>query len=112
MSMSFSPSRPAFDVDRACRWVWGTLFGEHIQGIREEKGLSLEEAALRAGMTVEQWEAVEAGQVPETWEQVCAMAEGLGETRLVMASLVIRYSGAWDKSAGQDIPREISQRYS
>jgi len=108
MSMSFSPSPSAFDVDGLCRKVWAILFGEEIQGIREEKGISLDEAAGRAGMTVAEWEAVEAGRVPRTWEQVCAMAVGLRERRLELASLVVRYSGAW----GDDFPQQISQRYS
>jgi hypothetical protein len=55
MSMSFSSSLPAFNVDALCRKVFGTLFGEHIQGIRDEKGLSLDDAAARAGMTVAEW---------------------------------------------------------
>ena len=69
-------------------------------------------AARRAGMTVDVWEAIEAGWVPQTWEQVCSLAEGLKETRLVMASLVLRYAGAWDKRAGQDLPGEILRLYS
>ncbi len=52
MSMSFSPSLPAFNTDAICRRVWGTLFGQDIQDIRGQKGLSLDESAGRAGMTV------------------------------------------------------------
>jgi transcriptional regulator with XRE-family HTH domain len=110
MSTRYSLFLPDFKLDT--RKVWGLLFGEDIQGVRESKGLSVEETAGRAGMTFEQWEAVEAGKVPETWEQICVMAKGLGESRLVLASLVIRYSGAWDKSTGQDLPGEIGQMYS
>jgi transcriptional regulator with XRE-family HTH domain len=110
--MTILPFHPAFRTDAFCRKFWGDLFGQEIQAIREEKGLSLEDAARRAGMTAAEWDAIEAGQVPEGWEKVCSMAEGLKESRLSMASLVILYAGAWDGSTGQDLPREISQRYS
>jgi hypothetical protein len=112
MSMTISPSLPVFDVDRLCRGVWGALFGQEIQGLRRDKRLSLVKSARRAGMTVAAWEAIEAGQVPQTWEQVCSLAEGLKKSRMVMASLVIRYAGAWNRSAGQDLPGEISRMYS
>ena len=108
MSMMFLPSILACDVKGACCRIWGALFGQDIQNLREEKRLSLEETAGRAGMTVAEWEAIEAGQVPQTWEQVCAMAKGLRESRLEMASLVLLYAGAWDD--GPDLPGEISQR--
>lgn len=106
------PSLPAFDVDGICRRLWGALFGQDIQGIREDKHLSVEKAARRAGMTVAAWEAIEAGRVPETWEQICSLAEGLKESRLEMASLVLLYAGAWDEGTEQNLPGEISQRYS
>jgi transcriptional regulator with XRE-family HTH domain len=108
MSMSFSPSRPAFNPDTLCRKVWGMLFGQEIQALREKKRLSLDQAAARAGMTAAEWEAIEAGRVPRNWEQVCAVAAGLSKRRLELVSLVVRYSGAW----GDDFPREISQQYS
>jgi DNA-binding XRE family transcriptional regulator len=78
------------------RGVWGALFGEEIQLRREERGISIEDAAERAGLSIENWQDLEAGQVPESWEQLCALAKGLGEKRVVMASLVIRYAGAWE----------------
>jgi transcriptional regulator with XRE-family HTH domain len=106
------PSLPAFPTQFLCRKVWGILFGEEIQAIRQEKGLLLEQAARRAGITPAAWQAVEAGRVPQSWVQVCAMAEGLGESRLEMASLVIRYSGAWDHGTDRDLPGEIRQMYS
>ena len=110
MSMVLLPYLLASDTPGLCRRIWGALFGQDIQNLREEKRLSLKGTAGRAGMTVAEWEAIEAGQVPQTWEQICAMARGLRESRLVMASLVIRYAAAWDN--GPDLPGEISQRYS
>jgi DNA-binding XRE family transcriptional regulator len=92
------------------RGVWGALFGEEIQLRREERGLSIEDAAERAGLSVEKWQDMEAGQVPESWQQLCAVAEGLGEKRVVMASLVIRYAGAWED--GHGLPGQVRQIYS
>jgi len=112
MSMSCSPSFSASFAQTLCHKVWGALFGEEIEAIREEKGLSVDEAARRAGVTAAAWEAVEAGRAPQSWEQVCALAEGLGESRLEMASLVILHAGAWDRGAGQDLPGEIRRMYS
>jgi hypothetical protein len=45
------------------------FFGNLIQGVREKDGRSLEEIARQAGMTVAEWKALEAGQVPSTSEQ-------------------------------------------
>jgi transcriptional regulator with XRE-family HTH domain len=112
MSMQYLPSSPAFSTQFPFRKLWGGLFGEEIQAIRQEKDLSLEEVARRAGITPAAWQAVEAGTVPQSWVQLCAMAEGLGESRLVLASLVIRYSGAWDHGNDQDLPGEIRRMYS
>jgi len=53
------------------------FFGGMIRSAREDKSLSLEETALRAGMTVARWEAMEEGQVPGTREQLVAIAEAL-----------------------------------
>ncbi len=110
MSMVVSTSFPIPDFDRFSRRAWGFLFGQDIQIVREEKGLSLEETARRAGMTVERWDAIEVGRVPETWQQICAMAKGLRKSRFMVASLVILYAAAWE--GGPDLPGEIMQRYS
>jgi hypothetical protein len=45
--------------------------------------------AERAGLSIENWQDLEAGRVPESWDQLCALAQGLGEKRVVMGSLVI-----------------------
>ena len=110
MSMECSLASSFQDPDRFCRGVWGVLFGEEIQLRREERGLSVEEAAERAGLSPEVWQAIEAGQVPESWQELCAVAEGLGEKRVVMASLVIRYAGAWED--GHRLPGQIRHMYS
>src|SRR3954451_19102114 len=97
MSMAYSLASSLLqDPERFHRGVWGVLFGEEIQLRRLERGISIEDAAGRAGLSIEEWQDMEAGQVPESWHQLCAVAEGLGETRVEMASLVIRYAGAWE----------------
>lgn len=53
------------------------FFGGMIRSAREDKGLSLEETAPRAAMTVARWEAMEEGEVPGTREQLVAIAEAL-----------------------------------
>jgi hypothetical protein len=97
------------DPEHFHRGVWGVLFGEEIQFRRQERGLSIENAAEQAGNSVEEWQAIEAGQVPECWEQLCAVGEGLGEERVIMASLVILYAGAWDENHG--LPGQVRQMY-
>lgn len=105
LTSSFLP-----DSERFRRGLWGVLFGEEIQLRREERGLSVEEAAELAGLSVEDWQAIEEGQVPESWVQLCAVGEGLGEKRVVMASLVIRYAGAWED--GHGLPGQVRRMYS
>ncbi|WP_348263272.1 helix-turn-helix transcriptional regulator [Telmatobacter sp. DSM 110680] len=77
------------------RQAWGHLFGGLLRDAREERGCSLENAAQAAGMEVTQWEAVEAGQVPENWEQVHRMADGLGIDRSWLIPLVLFCHEAW-----------------
>ncbi|WP_348260941.1 helix-turn-helix transcriptional regulator [Telmatobacter sp. DSM 110680] len=96
--------------ERFRRGLWGILFGEEIQFRRQKRGLSIKNAAKRAGSSVEEWQAMEAGQVPESWEQLCAFGRGLGEKKLVMASLVILYSGAWED--GDSLSGQVRHRYS
>jgi DNA-binding XRE family transcriptional regulator len=98
------------DPERFHRGVWGMLFGEEIQLRRQERGLSVEDAAERAGLSAADWQAIEDGQAPESWEQLCAVGEGLGEKRVVMASLVIRYAGAWED--GHGLPGQVRRIYS
>jgi hypothetical protein len=58
---------------------------------------SLEEIAPLAALTVPEWEAIETGQVPDTWEQVCLMATALCLGRSWMTLLGQLYSGAYGK---------------
>jgi hypothetical protein len=46
---------------------------------------------------VPEWEAIEAGQVPDTWEQICLMAAALRMGRSWMPWLAKLYVGAGKK---------------
>ena len=52
----------------------GDVFGSFIRFFRSTRGRSVEEAARRARMTPERWQAVEDGRVPRTGRQLRAMA--------------------------------------
>lgn len=54
--------------------VYAEILGAHIQGARERDGRSLEELAPKAGLTVKEWEAIEAGRLEMAWEQVILLA--------------------------------------
>ena len=73
------------------------LFGSMIRSAREDKGLSLEETAPRAGMTVTRWAAMEEGQVPETREQLMAIAEALEADLDAIVALAVLCRQAWGR---------------
>jgi len=60
-------------------------FGENIRIARSNDGRPLEELAPKAGLTVEEWEAIESGQLPERWEQV------------LLLGMVLRIGPKWMK---------------
>jgi hypothetical protein len=65
MTVSASPRRSA-----SYRRLCAQTFGEHIRIIRVRDGRPLAELAPKAGLTVEEWQEIEAGRVPDTWEHV------------------------------------------
>jgi len=77
------------------RKVSGQVFGELIRKARVADGRTIEEIAPLAGLTVPEWEEIEAGQVPDTWEHVCLIANALGLSRSWMASVVHLCVEAW-----------------
>lgn len=97
MSSMFSPSLPSSSRAVFRRKVWGQIFGQLIQGAREQEGRSAEEAARLAGMKAWEWEEVEAGQVPKTWEELDALGNGLQASRSWMGSIAILCAEAWGK---------------
>jgi Helix-turn-helix domain len=72
-------------------------FGQFIQIARRGDGRPLEELAPLAGLTVPEWEEIEGGRIPDTWEQVCLIAQVLHLGRSWMPYLTRRYAGAWQK---------------
>jgi transcriptional regulator with XRE-family HTH domain len=77
------------------RKTWGNMFGGLLREARLEMGRSVEDAAGAAGMEVSEWEAVEAGQVPKDWAEVCRMTDALGVDRGWAAALVMFCQQAW-----------------
>jgi hypothetical protein len=77
------------------RKTWGNMFGGMLREARLERGRSVEEAAQAASIEVSEWEAVEAGQVPKTWPEVCRMTDALGVDRVGAAGLVMFCHEAW-----------------
>jgi hypothetical protein len=75
--------------------VWGEFFGLLIQGVREKLGRSSEEAARLAGITASEWEAMKTGRVPQTREQLAALAGALEIDWSGMASLALLCRQAW-----------------
>lgn len=75
--------------------VWSEFFGGLIRSAREERTLSVEEVARAAGMSASEWEAIEAGAVPRTREQLQAVAAGLAIKWEDFAGLVIFCRQAW-----------------
>ena len=79
------------------RRIWGEFFGDLIRSAREERSLSIEEAARGAGMAASEWESIEAGTVPRTREQFQALAPGLGLELEAMVPLVLFCRRAWGR---------------
>jgi transcriptional regulator with XRE-family HTH domain len=78
------------------RRTWGEFFGQFIRSAREKQCRSVEEAARLAGMETSRWEAIEAGQVPTTLEQLHSIAAALEMDRAQMRGLVVFCREAWD----------------
>ena len=70
-------------------------FGAHIHSARLQDGRCLEELAPQAGLTVAEWEAIEAGQLPLAWEQVLMLATVLRLGRSWMPYLRKLCAKAW-----------------
>ena len=77
--------------------VWGEFFGDLIRLAREQRTLSVEEVARAAGMSASEWESIEAGTVPQTREQLQAVAAGLAIRWEDFAGVVIFCRQAWGR---------------
>jgi transcriptional regulator with XRE-family HTH domain len=97
MSMHYAPL-PTAPTTHDIRRAWAQLFGMFIQSIRKRVGSSMEEAASRIGMTVEEWEQVEAGTLlPNTPEQVRVLAYALDVEWESMVNIVLLCRSAWPR---------------
>ena len=54
------------------------ILGHLIQSARRLDSRSLEELAPLAALTVPEWLAIEAGDMPDTWEQILLIGNALG----------------------------------
>lgn len=96
MSIRYAPLPSRRDTDDLRR-AWGCLFGMFVQSIRRKTGSSMEQAASRIGMTVEEWEQVEDGTLlPNTPNQVRVLAYALDVEWDAMVEIVSLCRGAWE----------------
>src|SRR3974377_1634995 len=58
MSMTFAPL-PLTTENLFFQGAWGRMFGHFIESGREKAGLSIEQAAVLAGMSAEDWAGLE-----------------------------------------------------
>jgi len=95
MSMNYAPlpSNPVNDDLRCC---WARLFGKFVESAREQTGRSIEQTAARIGMTIEDWQEVEAGRLlPNTREQVYVLADAIDMEWSEMVEIVRLCRNAW-----------------
>jgi transcriptional regulator with XRE-family HTH domain len=100
MSMSSPVRRPRSSWEAYESQVWREFFGDLIRSAREQRELSIEEAARAAGISAADWESFEAGTVPRTPEQLRALAAGLALELEAMVSVVLWCRPAWGSSRG------------
>ena len=79
----------------AHRQACARILGEHIRTARERDGRPLEKLAPLAGLTVEDWLAIEDGQLQLAWEQVLMLATVLRLGRSWMPYLLRLSARAW-----------------
>jgi len=95
MSITFELLQPAAG-NEYFQGVWARMFGQFIQSGREKAGLSVEQAAVLAGMSLEDWAGIEIGTwLPHTRRQFHRIAAALDLDRDTMASIVLMCSQAW-----------------
>jgi hypothetical protein len=91
------PSLPSTYLPELRREVCGRMFGKGIQQFREHIGLSVEEAARLSEMEFSEWAAIEAGgSLPQTADQLRAMAGALEMKFESLLSWAVVWRGAWE----------------
>ena len=95
MSMLFAPLPTTTDNDYF-QGAWRRFFGRFIESGREKAGLSLEQAATLAGISAEEWTAIEAGaSLPATRQQLQSIADALHIEWALMTRIVLLCRQAW-----------------
>jgi hypothetical protein len=84
-----------FDLATMNRWMWTMLFGEAIRGFRRKNGRSIRQAARRAGMDPNLWDAIEAGELAPTPSEVHQLARGLEMSDADLGPLVDCCQAMW-----------------
>lgn len=95
MSISFAPL-PSTTENVYFQSVWSRFFGQFIESGREQAGLSVEQAAVLAGMETERWSAIEAGAwLPTTRQQFHLIAMALDIDWATMTRIILMCRQAW-----------------
>jgi hypothetical protein len=95
MSMTFAPLLLTTE-NLYFQDVWGRMFGHFIESGREKAGLSIEQAAVLAGMSAEDWTGLEVGAwLPTTRRQFRSIAIALGIEWDTMTSIILMCRQAW-----------------
>ena len=94
--MSMTVSHPPLSRRAVPRRAHGQNFGGLIRAARLDLGLPLEEIAPLAGLTVPEWEAIEAGKVPDLVEQIYLLVQALQLGNSWRPYLVKLFIGAWE----------------
>ena len=95
MSMLFALLQPTTD-SAYFQGAWSRFFGKFIESGREKAGLSVEQAATLASISVEEWAAIEAGAtLPTTRQQLRAIADALNIEWVTMTKIVLMCRQAW-----------------
>lgn len=94
MSMTRHSSRRASRLSRVSSQACVQGLGDLIRSARLTDDRPLEEIAPLAGLTQPEWERIEAGQAPDTWEQIRLIAAVLYLGRSWMPYLRDRWVGA------------------
>ena len=87
---------PSSRLQELRRQSWGRLFGGAIRKVRESREISVEQAAVLAGMELSDWEAIEAGRVPTENAVLRSMAAALEIRFDQIAILVYLCHEAWE----------------
>jgi len=92
MSMSIRNRKMSREVTRK---VWGQMFGIFMRKARQNGYLPLEATACLAGMSTEEWLAIEAGDVPDPGKlDLIAAVLGMSPEQMGVAVRICR--GAWE----------------